>query len=1367
MSAPEKRVSQFLDALQRQGAPSGSLFLGSFQPQQPVEEEGGTLGNIAETIISPLAAPFSAEARQRLMGVGAGVLSGAVLDPATALLQIPGLFSKQELMTDRAADFVARAKQGLYSLSEERAMDAGMTQKEIADAHAIGNFIGFIAPVTASVKAASFLLRAPINTTKILTRSNLVNDLTAGALFGAILEPGESFDERTKHLLRESAMFGVGRIMIAGIALPWRQFRNSRLVKLGREEEVTSMIKKMENGHPVTVESQEQAISLGQLLTEEDMVTSSFQAQELVRNTHNERALLQGVMTANETGASGGLMRDFGADLQEVTNIVGKFRQEMPGMKFEILRSGEDKVSVYFGTKPLSHTQRQQYLKHQRFQGQQVEKGGTIYEVVNPEIAKDGKISVLTSDGKKTRIMAKGLSDIPGVVEAPDFSNVADDLFENFRSQVFSNWQKIHAQVQGDLPEGDLIRAIRDGRIKMDNNSRRAFDVSGAIVYPEELGRLPQGALATVEDVLQIVPRDGTRSARFLTDGGSVISFEEMAEAWARSNELPIGAPDWPAMKSHFAQRLREHMWKQVPEDDMKILNAIREEQLKLFDKGDLPFESIAHSKGFTADNLEGGRKALRDMRTGMRIELGSEQRAREFLSFVVRSDKNSLGDPFNMGSAGITAVQKGFNVTDGIFTMDGTMPSAKIFLDDIPATSGIQNVRDMLQRIEDAVGVPVFTGVFDGLDQASTRWHQAVEPWATRVGKVWEPLNTKEAIQVGKLWAQVDGTEMTQTQAIALFKSQGLSQKQITAFVESRKIFDTLFHLTGIENKRYVNLYYSRVLPWAQKHGGMVDLERIFGAGQIPPEFRPFMLESRTGEMSIQEANPAIVLHKYIRTLFFQREVNPTFSKARDLVRAETTPRFRDLSPAQRQAIETTAGKKFGDNEPVLADPIRQVLSEYLNVIRGMPTATQKSFRDWGVRFYKALGIEVEERVIDEMANIGLSSMYGAAMAFRPALIARNLTQSLWTMYPRVGAKHYSRALDTALTREGAEEAMLSGADRMTDAGVPFGDQAYRSLMDAVPIKGTGPMSRAVAATMRQAMRLGDVSRRVARTGLLPYTSTDGVERATVYWWQKLHTDEALLKYEKGKGTWDDFMEEGLPFFHNVTKQKFGQLYNRLGREEALRWIGKQAADEANFIYGAGAQPAWMQSAPGRFLGMFGTWPMWAFELYGRRVRNGSPKQIAAFTARTLALVGAFTNIGIQSGVQMEAWISPASVMGYAGGPVLDNIIQMKRVIDAPLDQKGDALKMLATQVGRLSMPGQLAYVDVRDALDTNDPAQAALRMMLGRPIDDGGNFALDKIYDPSNTGFQLQFPESEDSLRSLQGLSYPKIPLTQEEGL
>jgi len=1365
---PEQNV--FLQEMQSQG----------FEPPRS-EQSGGfgeTLRNVLDTLnpLDILVDPTGRELARTQAAVG-GFIEGAVTRPLQGLLQIPGLFTDKELVTDKAADYLERVNQGILSKAEEVGLAAGLTDKEIRDAYGTGDFIGFIAPISASVKGASILLRAPTRIIEHAVIGNLVTDVTAGAIFGGIFRPAEDLESRTKNILKESAAFGVARIVLSGLTLPFIGWRNRRIIAKKSSAEVESIIADHRNGIPVTITDEKAALSLSELLTEEGYVSSSLKAQEVLAKFQDESALVQGIVDAAEAGKGSGLVKGMGGDFAEVSATVGRMKGQFPALKFDIVkRKGE--FILHFGTKGLGADAKAALKVEGRVPGQKLEKAGALYEYVGMTRAERAKflagdeaivkkfsekLKVRREGAQGTTFISKtGVTDHLTVVEDIKPLTPMEALFRDFMAQLDDGIRA--ASETGAVSEAETIKRLRDGTMVLTDDMRRPFDVGGAIIHPEEI---PGMSLLTAEEATAGLATLGQDFGGLLGSPRAV-AFEDLVAAWAKKADLPADALDSEAMVAFFGKRAREEFWKLVPEEEMGILNKLRDEQFAMVERGDIPFSAEAHSKGFTVENGEGATVILRDIMTGRRVQFGSERVAAQALQGVVRVEGDILGGSLlPAGSHGMGGFTGGFNPSDGVFTFDGTVPTRE-FIDDLPLLSGLRNVRDIFVQIEGQTGVPLFSKVFEALDGNITAHRNFVEPWANKIAKTWKGVGRKDRVQVAEFWRGIEGMNITSAQELTLAKSAGLTKRQIKAFKDSRELFDIWGEAAGIkENNRWISQYFGRVRPYSDRNGGHVNLKDIFGdEASIPPQFKAFFEQSRTGDLSIVELDPEIVMHRYIRTLGFSENVNTNYSAARTLVSEKTTPKIKDLPPAQQQSVLSQArasDPQASLDTPLLPQPVRKVLSEYLNIIRGNPVTAQGTSRRFAKNFLGKLGIQTDERVLDQYVNIGLSMMYGSAMGMRPSLWARNATQAIWMSYTRMGAKHGGESLRKALTQEGFAEVSDALAIRNVTAGIELGDALFNAQMEMVPVKGTGPMSMALAGALRSGLRAGHVASGVAKKMLIPYSDQDSVNRAWSYFWQKAHTGDFLTRFEGGKINWEAFEEKGLAFFHSTVKKEFARRYNSMGKESALRWIGKQGADETQFIYGVGAQPAWMQKPAGRFLGMFGTWPMWAAEAYFRRSANATLGQQTALYARTLALTGAFANMTIQSGINLWSWIAPASVFGWAGGPVVENIVQLKRVADSPLDQKADALKALGTSVGRLSFPGQVFYRDLRRSLDQDNPAQGALMMMLGRPVD-SYNFNVEVTLDPNNTSPNIQSPEGLEGLRSLNGLEdFPRIPIAQ----
>jgi hypothetical protein len=1451
------------------------------------------VGNAAETlgwVVNPIGS-MQERGQGHIALFGAGLASGALLDPLAALSQgsalltakaeeiigIPGAFSAVTELQTKARNFFLRSKEGLYSMAEQQALEAGMTPEEIADAYGTGNFVGFIAPVSASIKGASLLLRAPVTLSRHVFAGTLITDTVAGAIYGAAFREGDTLEERGKNLLHESALFGVGRLVLNGLPLAYKAYRMKRSRDIAAGLDVDRTLRSMENSSSVVIESEETASAIARLLSEENYLASSPAAQEIIARNANEVALMTAVMDVAKSRATGGSIRVRDASFGELVDLTEasqpRIRQAISDhfgvpfderIKFDVLKGPDEEFRIFFGPKGLSNNQRRQFKREGRFEGMRVFRGSDEYRYVS-KASREGYVKLRRADDTFVEVKATNITDLPTYTEELIPTPEVDALFQNFRETFQDNLRRL-AQSGGAITEEDLIRAVREGTLKIDDQGRRAFDVGGAIIYPEELGlaagedavsavvlnrapgwrpdptdmtggapramivrnasaganpmekpwrvsyfddsfssvghqsfdTLEQAAqfaqadnwipvetvtnFATSNQVRALISRRGGDLANIL-EPPPVVTFEQAFDSWVREVGIvtkeagardvrgrfvsrEILPTDIEAVRANFADRLRREMWEAVPAEDRKVFDAIRNQLDEALDKGELPFEVLAHQKGFHVERRPDGVIELREINTGAKFALGSERVAQQWIREVIR-DESSMATILEMGSNGMASISGGFRHPETAWNI--TAENVARQTPEIIPQATFRNVRDWTIALEEKIGIPLFSRGFNALDEGATRAKNRYEPWAKQIQSAWRGISDREKNQIVEFWQKVEGQPITNDAALQIGREMGLSSKQLAAWSRARAIWDEGFKMAGLPPSRFINNYYGRVRPYVEKNG-VVDFDDIFGAEGVPGEFQFFAEMSRTGELALIETNPEIVMHKWFRSLFFSQEVKPHWDHLAQLVDRghgkfkKPALKIRDL-PQETIAQITRMRPGIDISEPVLAKPIRDVISEYLTIIRGNPGEGLERLRWFSRKMFSSLGVEADERVMEEFFNTAMSSMYGAAMGLRASLVARNFTQTTWNLYPRLGSRHMNESLGKAMTQEGFDEAIDAGAIRLAEAGIPYGDAIFEHMQKNMVLEGSGPLSNAVAASVRLGLRAGYITRKTAEKFLIPYSSGDQMSRAWAYHWQKSHAARLLDQFENRRIGWEKFTEDALPFFSETVKGNFADMYRRLGKESALRYIGKMAADETHFIYGVGAQPAWMQRPLGRMFGMFGTWPLWAGELYLNRAWKGTWKQRAAFHARTLAITGAFGNMMVESGVDLWNWISPGSVFGWSGGPAVDHAINLKRAIEAPMDQKAAALRRLALGVGRLSLPGQLAYTDFAETMNQDNPRDAFMRLMMGRPVD-STHFGMEYLYsgdDVPNT-IDYQNPSTREAIILPEG-SKPRLHMPTVE--
>jgi hypothetical protein len=1384
--------------------------------------------------------------------IGAGILAPTI-QGLQAIAEIPGLFTSADLPTDRVADFFERMAAGVTTRAEAAALAAGVPQELIADSHLLGEIIGFTVPVVGSLKLARMITR--IQGPVLSLGRNLLLDTTAGAIFGAALRPEDNLEQRAKNTLRESAIFGVGGLVLNGLVFGVLGYRFARARAHIGDDSLENLLKRMANGERVVVQEAEVG-PLVQLMNEEGFLANSLQAQRLLGNIEFEQTVVASVKGAAEAGQSRGIVQNIGRNFNDVALQVERMQVQFPNLKFDIVgkeavgAQGGRTFDLHFGLKGLNNQQKSQLKSQGRYRGQLIQKNGTTYEYIRPG-QKPDTIMVLTADKKITSIKRQGVTDLPYAVEDIALPATGKALYEDFREYVF-NRMGIAAGVEGGLSEQAIIAGLRDKTLILTDEAERLFDIGGAITHPSELNLKfvtignpaqiegvttpatraaildPDGLLwlaperashleASIDMVAakMRVPREqaveaiqtatpgspiiellesglkgefetSTRAFRtaeagqpipltfastaaefsqnFLRKGkvaGDVLEpiairdMDSVFTAWAELRGLDLAAIDIEAFKQSFATSLRNDLWASAPKEDLAIFAAIRDEAIALLDAQGVTLAQRAATKGFHIDMLDGGRVAIRDINTGARIEFGTERFASDFIDGVVRSEKDPFGAFLSPGPHGMPVIHGGFPDPDpGMFMIDGNVLAAD-FLDNVGFAS-LSNRRDYLIRAEQATKMPLFSQGFGLIDQAVSRKNELLEPIGRRISAAWgnglKKIKRPQKVQVADFWETIAGQGLTGPELVRAAQAFGLNSRQIAAFNQTRELFrlgDELLQHQG----SFGDLYYGKIRPALQRSQSTDETIASIKASLDDPGEQAAMefweQYFRSGDLANLELDPEIVLHKYFRTLFYQQEVAPLTKQMRSMLemKIKDLPQSVQLDIIRNSSLPLTTGESF-----VLPEAVRSVGQEYLVNIRGDGSPGFAGMRSFTRQVFKKLGMEVDNKLFDELHSTYLSAQYGAAIGLRFALMNRNAVQNLWMMYTRVGGKFGTTSLRRAMTQEGYDEAVVAGAIRPVQQSVAQGDAIYERFWASQPIQGTGAASMAMASGLRHVVRLGRVSRKASQASLIPYGSSDQINRAWAYHWQKLHTAEKLADFDAGKIDWTRFMDDGLPYFSDVIKRDFRRIFDKEGREAALQYIGKQASDEAHFIYGAASSPTWMQRPFGRLAGVFGQWPLWAYELYMRRQAHATSRQFGAFWVRSLALIGVFTNMTAQSGINMWNWMAPVS-LEYGGGPFTDTLVDVKNVVDAPLDRKVQSLDRLMRNVGSLALPGQIFYDEISNAMNASNPVQGALMLSLGRPVD-VSNFAYDWLVNPD-----VVYPEQPVRPGQLEGLQ-PIVP-------
>jgi hypothetical protein len=1045
-----------------------------------------------------------------------------------------------------------------------------------------------------------------------------------------------------------------------------------------------------------------------------------------------------------------------------------------------------------------------------------------------PRLTGDKKVVVQTGDGKITSIAWKHLERGVGV---DDFAQkvrgiTMEDWYQSYSKYADDAYSKL-ASTKGAVTQGELIRLIRSApQLIANDDLRRMMDFPGAVTFPEQIGYInginPE-SIATIEalqeqieivlrntetdptiavqvndlqkrladlqarmtkgsagDVMETIARTGDSSSAVVADDPWVWNEDDIFDMFASENGFVTDSPEFKGLRSMVMERRREEMWSLMDDD---VYNLYREEVNKAWkavEDSDLALRDVAHTKGFVYyDDIVGqeDRVFLKDIQSGHYWSFRSEEVARRFLFTSNRQFNNvSMAGYGPLIDNEIPKIQG--DLMDPDTGIQENLPVEVIGRD----TGGVpwQTMRGLSLEIERNTGFTMFTEGFEPITKTLALAQEQHGYWANQLNDLWGGIKTKHRIEVGKVWSKMEGTqglegvEFTRQFNQKAIETIGreLTEQELNAISKSRIIFNEWFKATGLDPRRYMDTYFSGVLP-NLRYGGTsregIALDEWVRQNEVPTlkEDLEWWQQQKKGEMSTQEFDPLFVMNKYIRSLLFSKHVRPHWDRMYSSVKLK----WGDLTPDQQARLlpglsvsrRRTYISQYGDNfasqpsflanEHVLADDLRHVMTEYLAIVRGAPAEGTKAVRQFTRNLFNRMGVPADERILENFIGSYMGTMYGAAMAFRPSLIVRNMTQNMWLLYPRLGGKHMQDAMGDAITVEGFQEALDAGAIRLSEGGTVLGEVYLDQMIEnGVKYSDLDTSGKILIGAMVNGGLIGSkYSRKMTQLGMTAYQSADEANRVWAYHWQKRHTQEWLGKWDAGEISEAEFVKKGLSFYDPVIQQEFLRKHRYESVNSALQYIGKQAADEANFIYGMATQPLWMQKVWGRFLGMFGTWPLWLTSNYANAARFASQDKLAFanYVGRTALMAGIVSNMAFETGRDIWNWIAPSSIPSATFGPVADVAVDLYGVVEAPWNQKIAAIQSTGRKLGRLSFPGQIFLTsEMADVWNADNMYDAGLRILAGRPGKSltYDNFFVDTVLAVPN--FQQQ-ALTDDSLR------------------
>lgn len=821
----------------------------------------------------------------------------------------------------------------------------------------------------------------------------------------------------------------------------------------------------------------------------------------------------------------------------------------------------------------------------------------------------------------------------------------------------------------------------------------------------------------------------------FIVPPQTLGSFDDVVGVWMR--EQGIAGADAQIFREFAVQRMRRELFESLPSTEKALITDLRNQYANILKEGRVDIEFLATSQGFKFERGSGESVKLTDVTTGAKFVFKDEKGVKEALR-VARTRRDLVESSMLPDDFAAIAPPHSPNIAP-----TGEIPSvvaisnesiAKAFLADVPEAKIFNNLADVAKRFERDTQFPLFTSYLDDVIEGSKKMRNANSLDFPNIERNWLRLGHGRAgqasrIKVVDVWESMQGKTLSREQINIIAKGAGLTSKEISVMTRAMDIFDVGAVRAGIPPGEFVTQYFSRIRPRVQA-GTEATRVALYGSEPVPPTSEAFFRHVRRGHMDPIEKDPLLVQLAWFRAQSHEEFLGKAFDKMAELTgfgRARIPAmKIKDLPPGQQAGLKKLydeTGIPFNGNSSVLPEQIADIYNTMLMNIHGGQQRTASSLTKIFSTMYRFMGVDVSEVVLKQHFNDLLSGGFGALVGSGKA-VARNATTQINFMdYTRYGGKHLGRAIEVAGTEAGYNKALADGVFSLREGGVAGGDILHQRLI----APGTGGIDarntfgRFIAPAVRLQVKLGNLSQRLAKKVLVPFSSTDDINRARSYYNTRFAVEDEIALFKAGKLTEQEFKDNAMQGFIPEMKDEFFRRF-KVSEERALQYVGTRVVNENHFLYGLSTQPLYLQTTAGKLAGMFSSWPLWAKEFYFFRFNNLTAAQKRVFIARTSISTAALGMTGTVLGFNLWSWVSPLAIFNYSGGPLVDVAEGIRDIISLPIDRKAGAVQRVGSELGRMAFPGQQLGRDFNRSLeDSNDPHDMVLGLILGRQTDRG----------------------------------------------
>jgi hypothetical protein len=462
-----------------------------------------------------------------------------------------------------------------------------------------------------------------------------------------------------------------------------------------------------------------------------------------------------------------------------------------------------------------------------------------------------------------------------------------------------------------------------------------------------------------------------------------------------------------------------------------------------------------------------------------------------------------------------------------------------------------------------------------------------------------------------------------------------GLAPNEIAAYKEAQPLFKRLGRIFGVLTPDLIPYYYPRVRKFK-----VTPRSSVVKQADVNIERAWHALFERTGDLTDAQGHFTETFDAYTRRGFryklLHQQAGAYQTSPLELAK-EVVRRYSDKHGVPQEFAEPLANainRSQGAPDPRYAESQMharrsiQWRKDYVDAMNNyfkesnapLTNQVSRALQWWS----DSLGLKLNRADVATLGDIFIGLHRGRTFGIHAMRAIRHVSLTSFTVYPRVGARHFGGAvkdlLDPAKMEHIASRAVSAGALK------PAWVHSY--------------------VTNRNRLLSG-----VEKLSFL-YSKLDAWERLVAFRAQERLTTHAIDRYKQHKNEQRFVEESGLSYMHPAFRIPTLNALRRGNFPEAIREHARLLVDHSVYDYTTVNQPRWSGSVWGRVFGQYGRWSLATVENMLALGRWGTPRQRAMAGVRYGLAASAVYGLGVTFGVKTVDWIPFIHSLAYSGGP-------------------------------------------------------------------------------------------------------------------